>query len=155
MRRLWPSLWWPAAAVAEQGTPTRPTPGTGTQHEAVTNKVTSSKDDAKVLAAFSISAKNLGKETCTFNLENCFAIDYNGGYKFSCDNTYTFTNKIEQWAICKALDLEPLSEATEFRGLIEIPAEIMENTDAGSKFLADIDVKYDDIDPIQIIYIVR
>ena len=61
-----------------------------TPDEAVSNKVTSSKDDAKVLAAFSISAKNLGKETCTFNLENCFAIDYNGGYKFSCDNTYTF-----------------------------------------------------------------
>ena len=126
-----------------------------TPDEAITQRKLTPENDTKVLAGFSITAKNLGKETCTFNLENCFALDYNDGYKFNCDNTYTFTTKIGQWAICKGLNLEPLSEATEFRGVIEIPKEVMENTDTELKFLANVDVKFDDIDPVQVIYIIR
>lgn len=125
-----------------------------TPDEAVTQKVVHSNDETKALVSFSISAANLGKETCTFCLDDLLTLDYNDGYKFESDQIYTFIQG--QWMLCSTgLELEPLSGQTEFRGVISVPMEVIENTDLPLKALVNIDVREGDADAQQVVYVVR
>ena len=125
-----------------------------TPDEAVTQKVVHSNDETKALVSFSISAANLGKETCTFCLDDLLTLDYNDGYKFESDQMYTFIQG--QWMLCSTgLELEPLSGQTEFRGVISVPMEVIENTDLPLKALVNIEVREGDADAQQVVYVVR
>lgn len=113
-----------------------------------------SNDETKALVSFSISATNLGKETCTFCLDDLLTLDYNDGYKFESDQMFTFIQG--QWMLCSTgLELEPLSGQTEFRGVISVPMEVIENTDLPLKALVNIEVREGDADAQQVVYVVR
>lgn len=84
-------------------------------------------EDGKIMISFSYTLKNTGKKELTFPVNMGIYADYNGGYEFEAD-----VNLIKgKYVITKdTTSLDPLSEACEGRGYIEVPLEVMENEEA-------------------------
>lgn len=84
-------------------------------------------EDGKIMISFSYTLKNTGKKELTFPVNLDIYADYNDGYEFEAD-----VNLIKgKYVITKeSTSLDPLSDACEGRGYIEVPLEVMENEEA-------------------------
>lgn len=84
-------------------------------------------DERKTMISFSYTLKNIGREALTFPVDLGITADYNDGYTFYAGVSVL---KGKYVILSGTTSLDPLSDACEGRGYIEVPMEVMEKKDA-------------------------